>query len=101
MFRPSNDPFPLWESPVPWRDQKRVGAGVGDDEALRPSQVGPIVGAGFLLSTRRCSLDGLCTEREIEGRAALGALKREDYAWTMTLTITSLLGSASCCLGVD
>lgn len=34
------------------------------------------MGAGFLSSTRHHSLDGLCTERESEGRAGLGALKR-------------------------
>lgn len=69
-----------------------------DDEALQPSRLRPVVGAGFLLSTCPCSLDGLCTKRESERRAPLGALKREDYTWTMTLTITSLLHSARCCL---
>lgn len=65
-----------------------------DDEALQPSRLRPVVGAGFLLSNCSYSLDGLCTKRQSEARAAVGALKKEDYTWTMTLIITSLLDSA-------
>ena len=73
-----------------------MGVGVWDDEALQSSRLRPTVGAGFLLSTCYCCfLDGLCTKRESEGRAALGILKRVDYAWATTLIITKTqLGAA-------
>lgn len=76
---------------------KRRGEGWGgwNDEALQPSRLSLLRAPESSHHARRRSLDGLCIKRESEGRAALGTLKREDYAWTVTLTTTRPPGYAS------
>lgn len=68
------------------------GTGGGWWWSTTSKQTGPIVGAGFLSSAHHHSPDGLCIERESEGRAAL-------TGWTRTVTRPQ--GLACCCVGQD
>lgn len=70
MFRPSSDPFPHWESPVPRRDQKERR---GDDEALQPSRLSLLWAPDSSYQPNAALLTG-CVQR---GRV------REELRWVL------------------
>lgn len=105
MFRPFSDPFLLWESPVPRRDQKERwdggGAGVGDDEALQPSRLGLLWAPDSSYQPAAAHLTGCVQRGRVREELRWVLWRGRITAWAMTLTITSLGGSARCCIGVD